>query len=109
MFEVTQEDREVAASLWRALGEDGRADSILAGHHDQAKSVQGVAAHRTGAMKKAEERIATLEAALKPFAECVEQISPDEDDEEWAKFRLLIGDYRRAAKAFASSTTPEQR
>ena len=40
--------------------------------------------------------------ALRPFAECVEQVSAEESDEEWAKFRLLIGDYRRAAKALYS-------
>jgi hypothetical protein len=43
-----------------------------------------------------------LEEALKPFAECVVWISPEESDEEWAKFRLLIGDYRRAARALLS-------
>jgi predicted Zn-ribbon and HTH transcriptional regulator len=40
-----------------------------------------------------------LREALEPFANCVEQIKATEDDEEWAKFRLLIKDYRRAAKA----------
>jgi len=45
--------------------------------------------------------VAELVEALKPFADCVEQISDDEDDEEWAKFRLLIKDYRRAVKAFS--------
>lgn len=50
-----------------------------------------------------------LRAALKPFAECVEQISDDESDEEWAKFRLLVGDYRRAADAVrALNTTKDQ-
>jgi hypothetical protein len=34
--------------------------------------------------------------AIRPFADCCDQISDDEDDEEWAKFRLLIKDYRRA-------------
>ena len=43
--------------------------------------------------------IAGLRDALRPFADCVEQISDDEDDEEWAKFRLLIKDYRRARAA----------
>jgi len=38
-------------------------------------------------------------AALSPFAECCDQIGEDESDEEWAKFRLLIGDYRRASAA----------
>jgi predicted Zn-ribbon and HTH transcriptional regulator len=37
--------------------------------------------------------------ALRPFAECVSQIKATEDDEEWAKFRLLVKDYRRAARA----------
>jgi hypothetical protein len=40
--------------------------------------------------------------ALRPFAACCEQIDPNEDGEEWAKFRLLIGDYRRAASALAA-------
>lgn len=39
--------------------------------------------------------------ALKPFAECIEHINPEEDDEEWAKFRLLIKNYRLAAATFA--------
>ena len=43
-----------------------------------------------------------LREALKPFADCCEYISDDEDDEEWAKFRLLIKDYRRAREAIAT-------
>jgi hypothetical protein len=38
---------------------------------------------------------AALEA-LRPFADCVEFIDPAEDDEEWAKFRLLVKHYRTA-------------
>lgn len=40
-----------------------------------------------------------LREALKPFADCCEQIADDESDEEWAKFRLLVKDYRRARAA----------
>lgn len=40
-----------------------------------------------------------LVGALEPFAECCGQIAKHESDEEWAKFRLLIGDYRRATQA----------
>jgi hypothetical protein len=40
-----------------------------------------------------------LAVALEPFAECCGQIAEHESDEEWAKFRLLIGDYRRATQA----------
>lgn len=40
--------------------------------------------------------------ALKPFADCVEQISADEPDDEWAKFRLVISDYRRARAALTA-------
>ena len=42
-----------------------------------------------------------LAEAMEPFAKCCEQISSDEDDEEWAKFRLLIKHYRFAAQALA--------
>lgn len=42
------------------------------------------------------DEIERLRKALEPFAACCDQISDDESDEEWAKFRLLIGDYRRA-------------
>jgi hypothetical protein len=45
------------------------------------------------------QEIERLRETLKPFAQCVEQISPGESDEEWAKFRLLIKDYRRAQAA----------
>lgn len=40
--------------------------------------------------------------ALRPFAECCDQIRNEEDDEEWAKFRLLVKHYRAARQAFAS-------
>lgn len=45
------------------------------------------------------DEIERLREALTPFAECCEQISEDEDGEEWAKFRLLIKDYRLARTA----------
>ncbi len=57
------------------------------------------------AMKALDTEVGILREALQPFADCVEQIKPDEDDEEWAKFRLLIKDYRRAAKALANLRT----
>lgn len=47
--------------------------------------------------------IARLRDALEPFADCCESIEPNEDDEEWAKFRLLIGNYRRARKAMENT------
>lgn len=42
---------------------------------------------------------AEMVVALQPFAECCDQIAPEEDDEEWAKFRLVIYEYRRARAA----------
>jgi len=54
--------------------------------------------HSPLAMEAADE-IERLREALRPFADCAEQISEEEDDEEWAKFRLLIKDYRRAKAA----------
>lgn len=44
-----------------------------------------------------------LREALEPFAECCDQIRDDEDDEEWAKFRLIIKDYRRARTALGDT------
>lgn len=48
--------------------------------------------------------VGELVEALEPFAKCCEQIADDEVDEEWAKFRLLIKDYRRARAALAKHT-----
>lgn len=66
------------------------------------KSVQEGKPDRLAALlaEAAEGLIECLEA-LKPFAECIEHINPEEDDEEWAKFRLLIKNYRLAAATFA--------
>lgn len=50
---------------------------------------------------EAADTIEKLAGALEPFAKCVEQIGDEESDEEWAKFRLLIKDYRRASAALA--------
>lgn len=43
-----------------------------------------------------------LVEALQPFANCCEEIGKEESSQEWAKFRLLIGDYRRAHQALAN-------
>ena len=50
-------------------------------------------------------RVTELEAALKPFADCAEQIDPHEDGDEWAKFRLLVANYRVAASALKTEST----
>lgn len=48
-----------------------------------------------------EANLQTALEALEPFAKCAaEWIPPEDDDEEWAKFRLLVKDYRRAHAAF---------
>lgn len=46
-----------------------------------------------------------LEEALRPFAECALQIPAEESNEEWAKFRLLVKDYRRAAHVLGLKRT----
>lgn len=40
--------------------------------------------------------------ALKPFADCCDQIGDDEDDDEWAKFRLEVKNYRDAKRVAAA-------
>ena len=55
--------------------------------------------------------------ALKPFARCADELDYEDKarseyadepfvtpDDEWAKFRLLVSDYRRAREAFAAIT-----
>jgi len=49
-----------------------------------------------------------MKRAIAPFVACMEYIAQDESDEEWAKFRLLIGDYRRLA-ALSGMTADEAR
>jgi len=50
-------------------------------------------------IKSVKELNAELVEALTPFANCNAHIDQAGDDEEWAKFRLLIKDYRRAKAA----------
>jgi len=52
-------------------------------------------AHR----RRMAEKMARMREALKPFADCVDHIDKSESDDEWAKFRLTIRDYRRAYAA----------
>jgi Lar family restriction alleviation protein len=49
-----------------------------------------------------------LLAALKPFAECCDQIADTESPEEWAKFRLLVKNYRAARDAVAKAEGRDQ-
>lgn len=49
------------------------------------------------------DEITRLRAALKPFADCCEYISDDEDNDEWAKFRLIIKNYRDARAALKAA------
>lgn len=46
-----------------------------------------------------EGRVEQMREALKPFADCCEFIDENEDDDEWAKFRLVIKNYRDARDA----------
>lgn len=49
-----------------------------------------------------------MKRAIAPFVACMEYIAGDESDEEWAKFRLLVKDYRRLA-SLSGMTTEEAR
>jgi hypothetical protein len=96
--EVTQADRDAAYSIM----------PFLCAPTFELEMRQAFARHREQSTAPLEAQIAVLEAqcealagALEPFADCCQYISDDEDDEEWAKFRLIISDYRRARAAFA--------
>lgn len=48
------------------------------------------------------ERVAVLKNAIRPFADCADELDAEDrewNDEEWAKFRLLVGNYRKARAA----------
>ncbi|WP_420140183.1 hypothetical protein [Sphingomonas sp.] len=63
------------------------------------EAVEAVAAVRTNVKP---ELVEALEA-MKPFADCAsEYIAADEDDEEWAKFRLIVKDWRRLEAAYSA-------
>lgn len=55
----------------------------------------------TAETERLRDEVERLREALKPFADCCEYIGADEDDEEWARFRLIVSDYRRARAALA--------
>jgi hypothetical protein len=63
------------------------------GNSEECRTIRALLAHSSALSKEAGE----AREALRPFAKCVEEIPGDESDEEWAKFRLLVSDYRRAA------------
>jgi hypothetical protein len=67
-------------------------DEVAAAMQSQLTAAQAL-------IEQQRQEIERLRVALKPFAQCVEQINASESDEEWAKFRLLIKDYRRAQAA----------
>jgi len=84
--------------------------NLVAGHPLTSDPRNINAAQLTAATRRAEQAermLAEAVEALQPFAECVEQISADESGEDWAKFRLLIKDYRRAA-SIRSAASGEQ-
>lgn len=65
------------------------------------------------AMQSAEQQpapdVSGLVEALEPFAKCADELdgAPEDgidpaDDDEWAKFRLLVSDFRRARAALAA-------
>lgn len=96
---VIQADRIAAADLLDEIsslldhnGIGQVADLIRDGEYDEHEATIAFARHRQQSEN-------ALRVALKPFADCCEYIDDDESDEEWAKFRLLIGDYRRARAA----------
>lgn len=97
LVERVQAD-ELAAAIMARLRQDGLIAWDQAELQDEWEALT-LTPMIAAEIERLTARMGELEAALKPFADCVDQINDDEDDEEWAKFRLLIGDYRRARRA----------
>lgn len=93
---VTQADRSAAAKV-RPYTHNS--SLILDGERDGTDIVQAAYYGRIEAIRELEAEVERLRVALTPFADCCEYISDDEPDEEWAKFRLQIKDYRYARSA----------
>lgn len=98
--------QEMAREIDLATGGDGEFRYCMNGDPDRhcpdAEAMKVRVLDRFAALtiqRAFEERERKLREALKPFADCCDQIRDDEDDEEWAKFRLLVKDYRRARQA----------
>lgn len=95
---MTNDKLERVARAWRdSIAENAMVGSSIADLLNDTETLRLAAIAACEA--EAGERERVLREALKPFADCVDQIDADEDDEEWAKFRLLIKDYRRARAA----------
>ncbi len=99
---------EWAVEAWRAIiTRHNATKAITTGDADQAADDAPIRLTvQADECEEAADRMAALEAenerlrlAIKPFADCCDQIRADEDDEEWAKFRLLIKHYRAALAA----------
>lgn len=76
--------------------EDEKPDSdVFAIHEDDAEEFS-TACWDDIKVEYLKDKIKEYRDCLKVFADCADQIDDSEDDEEWAKFRLLVKDYRRA-------------
>jgi hypothetical protein len=87
-------------SLVKESGFEGITD-LLAKHKALEQKVIQLEASEVRMREALEESF----EALLPFAHCLQYIEVDEDDDEWAKFRLLIINYRDAAKAYEKNKT----
>lgn len=77
-------------------------DALLDQHHRDSKELRSLCAARD----EVREQRDSLRKAIAVFAECADELdgSPQDGiqptpDDEWAKFRLLASDYRRARAA----------
>ncbi len=82
---------------------DGRSMSVGRKHNERTRAA--AVAALTAPTRDGE--VERLREALAPFAACADELDGSEDvprapDGEWAKFRLLTDDYRRARAALAA-------
>ena len=92
-----------ARVLWTAGKVEGEEQQALIRQHRALPSVKHEAEHIAKRLKQSGQTEAELlREALEPFGnpDILMQLAED-DDEEWAKFRLLVSDYRRAGRALA--------
>ena len=103
---AVEAERAAAEAYAQNMGDPDGKDETSAARRDAALAIEQ---HALAALRPSpqDERVARLEEALRPFAACADELDGSEDvprapDGEWAKFRLLTDDYRRARAALSS-------
>ena len=105
--EVTQADRDLAASILDNYGQPITAINARNGHMDDLPTVQSIARHRTAALATTADRVAVLEAELSAAVGYMENARIDLQTgcTKAVAIRTIEGGIKRARTALAPVPT----